>query len=333
MKRVVAALAAVCAVSLLLTGESAPAQRPLRVGYVVGYGATPDPNDLFGLPYFAFIRAVEKFGIEGRVLEVPPNQDPTAALSLFARQGYDLVIMGMADPPFAVTSVASEYGTTKFLLPDILWQYAPGVPKNVEGTDFRAGEAGYLAGYLAGLMEKRRPGRDVIGSVGGFRFLGVDRWIIGFEAGARRADPGIVMLKTYTNNFTTPAVCKTAALSQIAKGAGVVFNVAGECGLGTLAAAKEKGVWAVGVDVDQSFFGPTILTSAVLRLDRAVYDAIDALVRGRFRTGGNTVFDLRNGGVALGKISPKVPAAYLQRLEAVRRQIVAGRIQVPRVPG
>ncbi len=331
MRRVAIALAAVCAASLLLTGENAPAQRPLRVGYVVAYGATPDPNQLFGLPYSAFIRTVKKFGIEGRVLQVAPNQDSTPVLNLLARQGYDLVIVGLPEYASAVAEVAAAFPRTKFLIPDTLLRTLPGHPPNVEGTDFRAGEAGYLAGYLAGLMERRRPGRDVVASIGGYAFPGVDRWIVGFQAGARKADPRIVTLKTYTQDFSNPTLCRTAALSQIAKGAGVVFNVAGACGVGALAAAKEKGVWGVGVDVDQSFLGPQILTSAVLRLDRAVSDAIERLVHGTFRTGGDTVFDLRNGGVGLGRISPKVPEVYLRRLDQVRRRIVAGRIRVPRV--
>ena len=53
-------------------------------------------------------------------------------------------------------------------------------------------------------MEKRRPGRDVIGSVGGYKFPGVDRWIVGYRAGAKKADPGIVTLNTYSNNFSNP---------------------------------------------------------------------------------------------------------------------------------
>jgi basic membrane protein A len=330
MKLAALALASAIAASLLLGGGSAAAKPPLRVGYVVGYVA-PDPNDLFGLLYSAFIRAVEKFGIEGRVLHVAPKQDSTAALTLLAREGYDLVIEGLPNSGDAVAAVAAEFPRTRFLIPDMTWASIPGHPKNVQGTDFRGGEAGYLAGYLAGLMERRRPGRDVVASIGGYPFPGVDRWIVGFQAGARRADPGIVTLKTYTDDFSNPALCRTAALGQIAKGAGVVFNVAGGCGLGALAAAKENGVWGVGVDVDQSFLGPQILTSAVLRLDRAVYDAIDRLVHGRFRTGGTTVFDLRNGGVGLGRISSKVPPSYLRRLDAVRRQIVTGRIRVPRV--
>lgn len=345
MKSVVLALTVVLGTTALLaSGESATAERQLRVGYVLGAGETPDRDDLFGLPYDGFIRAVEALGVEGRVLQVAPNQDATGVLTFLARQKYDLVVMGTPDP-WSVALVAPKYPDTRFYLPDMPVQalrqalvdlrkanpqVVPRLPKNVQGTVFRAEEAGYLAGYLSGLMEKRRPGRDVVGSVGGDDFEGVNRWIVGYQAGARRAAPGIVTLKTYTKNFTNPQKCRAAALAQIAQGAGAVFNVAGACGLGALEAAKEKGVWGVGVDVDQSFLGPHILTSSVIGLDVSVFTAIRRLLTGRLTTGGNTVFDLRDGGVRLGKISPEVPRSVRRQVEAVRRQIIAGKIKLPR---
>ncbi len=323
-------LLAVLATASVVAGAGAPATSQLRVGYVVGAGAIPDRTNLFGLPYDGFIRAVGALGVQGRVLQVAPNQDATGPLSLLARQRYDLVIVGLPATK-ATVAVARRFPGTKFLVPDASRQELEHPPKNIQGTVFRDEEAGYLAGYLAALMEKRRPGRDVIGSVGGYPFSGVDRWIVGYRAGAKRADPGIVLLNTYSYNFANPTKCRAVALDQIAKGARVLFNVAGNCGLGTLEAAREKGVWGIGVDVDQSFLGRHILTSALGRPEVAVRDAMDRLVRGTFTTGGNTVFDLGNGGVGLGKISPEVPASVLRQLDVVRRKIIAGRIRVPRV--
>ena len=326
MKRRTPALLLVIALCVpLVTGESAAGKRSIRVGYVVDSSVSLSRTTLFGLPYDGFVRAVKELGVEGRVVQVPPNQDATAALSLLARQGYDLVIAGVADP-YAIADVAGRYPKTKFFVPDL-----PVRMKNVQGTLFRSEQAAYLAGYLAALMEKRRPGPDVISSVGGYKFGGVDRWIVGYRAGAKRADPRIAMLNDYARSFTNLAKCRAVALGQIARGAGAVFNVAGGCGIGALEAAKQKHVWGIGVDTDQSFLGPHILTSAVNRLDVAVYTAIQRMVKGTFTTGGSTVFDLRNGGVGLGKVSPRVPPSLLRQVESVRRQIVSGTIRVPGV--
>ena len=92
------------------------------------------------------------------------------------------------------------------------------------------------------------------------------------------------------------------------EGAGCVFDIAGDCGLGALAVAKERGVWGIGVDTDQSFLGPHILTSAVTRIPLGVRRALESLERGTFRSGGNSVYGLREGGVGLGKTSPRCRA-------------------------
>ena len=96
------------------------------------------------------------------------------------------------------------------------------------------------------------------------------------------------------------------AQNQLDAGSQVVFAVAGPCGLGALDAAKEAGRWAVGVDVDQSYLGPHILTSAVKRVDTGIFLAVKGAKSGKgYKRGGNLVFNLKNGGVALGKISKK----------------------------
>jgi basic membrane protein A len=154
----------------------------------------------------------------------------------------------------------------------------------------------------------------------------VDRFIAGYQAGAKAADPGIKTLNAYSEDFTDQAKCKQVALNQIEQGAGVIFQVAGGCGLGALDAAKEKGVWGIGVDADQSFLGPHILTSAVKRVDTAVYDAIKLVVDGKFK-GGNKVFGLKDDGVAIGKISPKVPQDEVAKVNQVRADIISGKIK------
>jgi basic membrane protein A len=172
----------------------------------------------------------------------------------------------------------------------------------------------------------RRPGKDVIGSVGGQKQPPVDRFIAGYQAGAKAADPGITVLNGYSQDFADQQKCKEIALNQIAEGAGVVFQVAGGCGLGALEAAKQKGVWGIGVDADQSFLGPHILTSAVKRVDTAVYLAIKSVKDGKFK-GGNVTYGLEDNGVGLGKISPKVPKSEVAKIQKIRADIISGKIK------
>jgi basic membrane protein A len=321
------------AVLVISIGGSADAKPALRVAYVTEAGTLPNERDLLGAPLLGFVRAVKQFGVEGRVFYVPPNQDSVGTLESAARQKYDLIIVALfgvpSNEPTPVDIAARKFPRVKFLLLDApvatLFRPRP----NVQGTVFQTEQAAYLAGYLAALVEQRRAGKRVVSSVGGFKVWGTERWIAGFNAGAGEADPGVTRLTGYSGDFASPQKCRTIALSQIARGSGVIFNVAGGCGLGAVAAAKEHDVWAVGVDLDQSFLGPHVLTSAVAAWEKPVVEAIRRLTQGKFTTGGDTVFDLRNDGVGLGKISQSVPPAFLRRLAEVRRQIVAGELEVP----
>jgi len=301
----------------------------LKVAYVTDFGARPSPHDLRGAALLGFRRAVGRFRVQARVAEFPPAQDAGPTLEQLAGQRYDLIMIGEVRSGFdleRVLAVARRFPHTKFVLadPPLLERW----PKNVQGSIWHVEQPAYLAGYLSALMV-RRGGRKAVGSVGGFPIVSVNSFIAGFDAGAKSADPKIATLRAYAQDFLNADKCKSVALNEIARGAGALLNVAGLCGLGTLAAAKTKGVWGIGVDVDQSFLGPYVLTSVLKRFDVQVYDTVQALVQGRLRTGGNAVWDLRNGAVGLGKVSPEVPKSVVRRIDLVRARIAAGTIQVP----
>ena len=122
------------------------------------------------------------------------------------------------------------------------------------------------------------------------------------------AVPGTKVTWGYSQDWEDQAKCKELALNQIAAGSKVVFQVAGGCGLGALSAAKDEGVWGIGVDGDQSFLGPHVLTSALKGVDSAVFLTIKALQDGTFVGGKNIVFGIDQEGVGLGKLSPKANA-------------------------
>jgi basic membrane protein A len=331
MKWALLIVAVPVAAALLATGGLASRSVEPRVGFVAYPGSGPTPRTLDGLAFVGFKRA-EQLPIRGRVLYVSPTQGPGAVLTTFAKQDYDLVVAPLFDTQ-PVDSISRQFPHVQFVVVDA----QPGLsPKrhgpNVHRIVFRSEQAGYLAGYLSALMAARKGGRPMVSAVGGFRYYGVTRWIVGFRVGARKAVPGITVRVDYSDDFANPSKCRRVALGQIAAGSSVVFNVAGNCGLGALRAAREKGVWGVGVDIDQSFLGPHILTSAVDRFDRGVYDTVRRFVSGRLAPGATTVYDVRGGGVELGRISRKVPSTFLRRVAAIRKKIANGTIVVPRPP-
>jgi basic membrane protein A len=230
-----------------------------------------------------------------------------------------------------MNTVASKFPNTKFAIVDVSNHDLASHPKNVLGLLFHEEQVGYLAGYLAGLEAKRLPGKDVVSSVGGQKQPPVDRFIAGYQAGAKKAFPKVQTINGYSQSFDDQAKCKEVALNQIGRGSVVVFQVAGGCGLGALDAAKEQHVWGIGVDADQSFLGPHILTSATKKVDRAVYLAIQSVAQGHFH-GGDAVYGLKQGGVGLGKISPRVPKSEVAAVKRVQADILSGKIKnIPRV--
>jgi basic membrane protein A and related proteins len=278
------------------------------------------------LAYQGLKRAEAKLGITGAVYQSPSAAQYIPNLATAARKGADLVISVGFDQATAVAKVAKQFPNTHFAIIDVDQRSLAGKPKNVEGLIFTEQEVGYLAGYLSGLLEKHK-GKATIGSVGGQKQPPVDRYIAGYRAGAKKADPSIRLLNTYSQDWVDQAKCKQAALDQISAGASIVFQVAGGCGLGALDAAKEKGVWGIGVDADQSYLGPQVLTSAMKRVDTSVYATIQHVIAGRFAGGTNMVFSLKNNGVGLGKISRKVPAADVKLVRSIAKQIASGKIK------
>jgi basic membrane protein A len=306
------------------TSSTASQGKKIKVGLVTDIGGLND-RSFNHLAYVGLQRAEKELGIQGRVLTSKSNSDYVPNLTTLAQQNYDLIIpVGflMAD---ATDAVAKQAPNAKFAIVDVDATGLKGKPTNVEGLLFKEQEACFLAGYLAGLYAKDN-NIKVISSVGGQKIPPVDHYIAGYQAGAKAADPGIQTLNGYSQDFVAQDKCKEIALNQIAKGSGVVFQVAGQCGLGALDAAKEKGKQGIGVDADQGYLGSYILTSAEKKVDVAVFNAIKAAQQGQFNGGQDTINDLTNNGVGFGKLNAK-GQKYQSQLQKVAADIKSGKIK------
>jgi basic membrane protein A len=302
---------------------STTAATAFKVGLNTDIGGLND-RGFNHLAYVGLLQAQHRLGVQTRVIQSASPADYIPNLSKLAQQGYNLVIgVGFTEID-AMKAVAKQFPKTHFAIVDVS-NADEGRLKNVQGLLFKEQEAGYLAGYAAGLVAKQRGGKAV-SSVGGEKQPPVDRYIAGFQAGAKAADPGVETLNGYSQDFNNQAKCKEIALNQIAAGSVVVFQVAGGCGLGALDAAKEQNVWGVGVDADQGYLGTYVLTSALKRVDTAVYDSIRDAKAGKFKGGTDSVYGLDVGGVGIGKFSPKTPAGVAAKVAAIKQQIAAGKI-------
>jgi basic membrane protein A len=308
--------------------SSTPAKKKIRVAMVTDIGGLND-RSFNALAYKGLQQAKSQLGADIRVVTSKSNADYVPNLSSLARQKYDLVVaVGflMAD---ATSKVAKAFPGTKFAIIDYSQAALKGKPKNVNGLLFKEQEAGYMAGYLAGLYVKKKGGKQVISSVGGQKIPPVDHYIAGYQAGAKKANPGIKTLNAYSQDFVDQAKCKEIALNQIGDGSQVVFQVAGQCGLGALDAAKEKGVQGIGVDADQSYLGSQILTSALKKVDVSVLDTVKSIQDGSFKPGTDATFETKNNGVGFGKVNAQ-GQPFKAQVDKVQQQIASG--QVSNIP-
>jgi basic membrane protein A len=294
---------------------------PVTVGLVTDIGGLND-RGFNALANQGLEDARAQLGVEGDVLESKSDADYIPNLSEFGQKGANLIVSVGFLMTDATAQAAEAFPDSNFAIVDSAFD--PAIP-NAQGLLFKEQEAGCLVGVVGALTSKT----GTITWVGGQKIPPVDRFIAGYEFCAKDANPDIKVSGSYSDDFVDQAKCKEIALDQISKGSDVVFQVAGGCGLGALDAAKQEGVWGIGVDADQSFLGPHILTSAVKRVNVAVFKTIQSVQDGSFTGGGVTTFGLAEDGVGLGTVSDKVTQDVLDTAEEYKQKILNGEIQIP----
>ena len=282
-------------------------------------------------------RASQQLGIKKITLQSNSSSDYLPNLTTAAREGAKIIsAAGYLLAP-TLSTVASQFPKIDFTITDDSvhgpdFAKAKSV-KNIQGLVYASNQAGCLVGYLAGEMVKAKGGKQVIGAVGGIQIPAVDDYIVGYNYCAKLADPNIKVLVGYSQDFVAQDKCKAITQNQIGQGSQVEFQVAGGCGLGTLSAASQAGIWGIGVDVDQYNLAKRVLTSALKHVDVGIYVAVQQAQKGRFHGGTDLLFDLKNNGVGIGRISPEVPNAYVTKMNALKAKIIAGTVNVPVAKG
>lgn len=303
-----------------------------RVVLVIAQGGLGDRsyNDS---GFAGLTKAAQDFGVEVKTIESP---DPVGMgeklLRDAARAGFDLVITleySHADP---LSRVAPDFPNTIFAIVNIEVK-AP----NVVSVIFKENEGSFLAGALAALVAKDTSipgirGTKIIGVIGGTKSLGIDKFIVGYEEGAHYIDKDIKVLRAYSETFGDPVKGKEMALSIFGQGADIIYQVAGGTGMGVIEAAKDKSLYAIGVDSDQDYLAPAhVLTSMVKHTDIAVYDLIKSLCEGTLKGGTVVTYGLKEGGVGLTEMTYTrhiIPKDYINKVNELRDKIINGEIKV-----
>jgi basic membrane protein A len=298
-----------------------------KVGLVPDVGGVDDMSFNWSA-YQGLLRAEDELGVVGTVYTPTSSSECETKLQECIDEPNDLCIaVGFTMADATLTKAAANSGTD-FAIVDFSWET---YPSNLRGMVFASDEVGYLAGTLAGMMTVS----DVIGAVGGMPIPPVDNFIDAYKHAAQCINPDVTVLISYTGTFVDPDLGAQAAQDMMAQNADVIFGVGGKTGEGAILTATQSGVWGIGVDMDQwisLFLSGTVsgsdklLTSAMKRIDNAVFDTISDVVSDTF-TSGTVSYDLAVDGVGLApfhEADPYVSQRVRGALQRVTKGIIWG---------
>ena len=318
---------------------SAQDKGKIKVGIVFDIGGKNDRS--FNAAAWDGVRRAEK-DLDIVLRDVEPG-NPTSiepAMRAFAEKNFDLIIgVGFAQGPI-MERVARDYPNIKFAIVDGVILDKDGKPlPNVASLVFREHEGSFLVGMIAAAKSKS----GVLGFVGGMDIPLIHKFETGYAEGAKFVNPNIKVYDNYVgvtdSAWNNPGKGKELTLSQIDKGADVIFTAAGNSGLGAFDAVEQYGKndsgeankFVIGVDSNQNMVKPGfVLTSMVKRVDNAVYDVVKEVYGGKF-SGGFHTFGLEKDGVAFAMDDNNkglIPPDVLSKVEDAKKKIIAGEIKV-----
>ncbi|MCJ7512886.1 MAG: BMP family ABC transporter substrate-binding protein [Anaerolineales bacterium] len=283
--------------------------------------------------------SMDQLGVEGKYLESQQQTDYEKNINAFIEEGCDLIVTVGFLLGDATAAGATANPDVSFTIVD--YAYDPTIP-NVVGQVFNTNEAAFLAGYAAAGMTKT----GKVGTFGGIQIPPVTVFMDGFALGVDyyNAQKGTAVevlgwdpaaqTGLFTGNFESTDDGRRLGETLMDEGADIIMPVAGPVGLGTAAAAQERGnAYIIGVDSDWFLTAPEyaaiILTSVLKNMDVTTMNVVKTVLDGSY-AGGVTVGTLENGGVGLADfhdMASMVPAELQAELQDVAAKVIAGEIK------
>lgn len=302
-----------------------PAEDPLSVAVVVE--GTLGDRSFFDSANEGLNRAIDEYGIEGRVLEC--SSDPSAYFDqmLGAAENFDVVVAVGFQLEDAAKEISSEFPEVEFMIADMALSEDEH-DGNLASLNYEEHEGSFLAGALAALMTET----GSVGMVGGMDIPVINNFRAGYEQGIKYVDDEVDILVSYAGDFLDPAAGKENALELYNRGADIIFQVAGLTGEGVFEAAEETGNYAIGVDSDQGYINPDhIIASMLKEVGFSIYDSIGKILDGTFESGKVYNYGLEENGVGLcwsSNMDEHVPEDIQENLKELEEKIRAGEIEV-----
>ncbi len=303
----------------------------IHVGLVFDVGGKNDKS-FNEAAWRGLLRARDELGVDVQYIEPTEGADRESALRTLAARKVDLVIgVGFIFGP-DLERLARQFPDVRFAGVDYSPSEGIGTLPNLAGLRFREQEGSFVVGAIAGMLTQTK----IVGFVGGMQIPLIRKFEAGYIAGVHHVCPTCQVKSAYAGTepkaFADPPLGEQLAAAQYAQGADIIFHAAGKTGDGVFAAARQRGMRAIGVDSDQFEAAPCcIVTSMVKRVDVAVVDVIKDIIAGKFH-GGILELGLAEHGVGFvtdERNRALLPPDVVARAHAIEAEIIAGKIEVP----
>lgn len=272
-------------------------------------------------------KAAEEFGFELKTIESTDHSAIEENIRVAVAEGYDLIITSSFESEDALKKVAVENPDQQFAIIDTTVDLP-----NVRSVNFREHEAAYLLGAAAGLSTKT----NKVGMVAAMDIPLLKKWTVAFEEGLKSTNPNAEYLVNYVGSFDDPAKAKELALLQASKGADFIAGAAAVGDLGVFEAAKEKGFYTAGQDIDRTELDPEhIVLSQLKGTDAVAYETIKAFAEGTYEP-GVVAYGLKEEGVGLTYVTHEsetplhdfVGQEVIDQVTAIKEEIISGKLEV-----
>ncbi len=236
----------------------------------------------------------------------------------------------------AVSDIAEQYPDNYFAIIDTVVE-----GPNIASITFAEHEGSFLAGVAAAMKTKT----DKLGFVGGVDSDLINKFEVGFVAGAKSVNPDIEVQIQYAEDFNAVDKGKLIASNMYNSDIDIIYHAAGNTGNGVFAEAKDikqndpdREIWVIGVDRDQYEEGlnednstSVTLTSMVKRVDISVQEVTNLAMSGEFPGGEIVEFGLEDEGISVADTNEEAFTDDLKdAVSEWEEKIRNGELEVPK---
>jgi basic membrane protein A len=324
-------------------GDTQSSAEPLKVVLLIN-GVLGDKS-FFDSAQRGMVRAEKELGVKTKTIEagLDETQWEAALIDASENEEYDIFIVGTFQMISYLEKVAPQHPDKKFIIFDAPVNYETCKCDNVYSVLYKQNEGSYLAGVYAGAMTTQKiegmNDQAVIGSVGGQEIPVILDFMVGYEQGAKDANPNITVIRQFADSWNDPAKGKELTKAQYSQGADIVFQVAGGTGQGVFEAAAEDGRFALGVDSDQALIveeadpaqAARILTSMMKNVDNSLFRALKLHQEGKLPYGQIEALGIAEDGVGLARnkfYDQYTPDEVKAAVDAAEQKILKGEVTV-----